>query len=85
MGSLLQGAARRPLSLPALGLRTSGTGHVHVAGHDEVNEAGDALLLPAGHTPALRRGPRFVLFSPAEHMAEVNAVIQRNVAAMQSA
>ncbi len=52
---------------------------------EEVFEAGDAYYAPPGHTPDAEAGSEFVQFSPAEQLAEVEAVIMSNVQAMQGA
>ena len=52
------------------------------ADREETVEAGDAFYIPAGHTPAADAGAQFVLFSPAEQMAETEAVMARNAEQM---
>ena len=51
----------------------------------ETFEAGDAFYVEPGHSPATQAGTEWVVISPEEQVAEVNAVLQRNVEAMQSA
>ena len=55
------------------------------ADRTETFEAGDAFYVEPSHSPAVEAGTEFVLFSPAEQIAEVNEVLQRNMQAMQSA
>src|SRR2546425_13341530 len=53
---------------------------------DEVFEAGDAFYTPAGHIPVKHQpGTQIVMFSPAQELRETEAVIMKNVQAMQSA
>jgi hypothetical protein len=53
--------------------------------HVEVFHAGDAFHTPPGHSPAVAAGTEFLLISPAEQVAAVNEVIQRNIARLQNA
>ena len=53
------------------------------ADHDEVFEAGDAFYLPPGHVPVAEAGSELVQFSPSEQLREVDAVMLKNVLAMQ--
>jgi hypothetical protein len=55
------------------------------ADHQEVYEAGDAFYVPPGHTPFTEAGSEFVMFSPAEQLAPVEAVMTANMQALQSA
>ena len=55
------------------------------ADREEVYEAGDAFYAPAGHTPLAEAGSEFVIFSRAEQLAPVEAVMQRNMQALQGA
>jgi len=52
--------------------------------HEEVYEAGDAFYVPPGHTPQADAGSRFVQFSPAEELREVDAAIARGLQAMRA-
>jgi Cupin domain len=52
--------------------------------HEEVYEPGDAFYVPPGHTPRAEAGSRFVQFSPAEELREVDAAITRGLQAMQA-
>jgi hypothetical protein len=52
---------------------------------EEVFEAGDAFYLPAGHVPVAEAGSELVQFSPSEQLREVDAVMLKNVLAMQGA
>jgi hypothetical protein len=53
--------------------------------HAEVFEAGDAFRVRPGHSPSTAAGTEWVLFTPEDQMAPVNEVIERNLAALQSA
>jgi hypothetical protein len=51
---------------------------------DEVYEAGDAFYTPPGHIPVSHQpGSEIVMFSPAEQLDETEAVMMRNMQAMQ--
>jgi hypothetical protein len=45
--------------------------------HKEVIEAGDAFYMPPGHTPAAEAGTEFIMFSPADLLAETEAAIAK--------
>jgi hypothetical protein len=70
---------------PHWGYVVKGTITFTFADHKEVFEAGDAFYVPPSHTPAASARAEYILISPAEQMAEVDAVIQRNVQARQTA
>jgi hypothetical protein len=53
--------------------------------HDETFAAGDAFYLPAGHVPVAEAGSEILQFSPAAELREVDAVMMKNVQAMQQA
>jgi mannose-6-phosphate isomerase-like protein (cupin superfamily) len=51
---------------------------------DEVYEAGDAFYIPPGHIPVANEpGTEFVWFSPTEELRTAEAVMIRNMQAMQ--
>jgi Cupin len=55
------------------------------ADHDEVFEAGDAFYLPPGHVGVQNDpGSEIVQFSPTEELKATEAVIMKNVQAMQA-
>jgi hypothetical protein len=56
---------------------------IRYADHEEVLEAHDAFYLPPGHAPVAKAGTEFVQFSPVAELAEVHAVIAKNMQAMQ--
>ena len=52
---------------------------------DEVYEAGDAFYTPPGHIPVKHEpGSEIVMFSPADELRETEAVMMKNMQAMQS-
>jgi hypothetical protein len=53
--------------------------------HDETFSAGDAFYLPAGHVPVAEAGSEILQFSPAAELREVDAVMLKNVQALQQA
>ena len=51
--------------------------------HEEVVEAGEAFYLPPGHIPVANApGTELVQFSPSRELAETDAVMMRNLAAV---
>jgi hypothetical protein len=51
---------------------------------EEVFEAGDAFYTPPGHVPVKHEpGTDIVMFSPAEELKKTDAVIMKNMQAMQ--
>ena len=85
MVALLTGLPDDLCPCPHWGYVTAGQVTFTYRDHAEVFEAGDAFYVPPGHSPSTSAAASFVLISPAEQMAEVDATIQRNMAAMQSA
>jgi hypothetical protein len=55
------------------------------ADRDEVFEAGDAFYLPPGHVPSAAAGSELIQFSPTEELRVVEAVMLKNMQAMQGA
>jgi hypothetical protein len=54
------------------------------ADRDEVFEAGDAFYTPPGHVPVKHEpGTEFVFFSPTEELRTAEAVMMKNMQAMQ--
>ena len=55
------------------------------ADREEVFEAGDAFYTPPGHVPVKHEpGTEVVMFSPAEELRKTEAVMMRNMQAMQA-
>lgn len=56
------------------------------ADRDEVFEAGDAFYTPPGHVPVKNEpGTEFLWFSPSEELRTAEAVMMKNMQAMQDA
>jgi len=54
------------------------------ADRDEVFETGDAFYTPPGHVPVTNEpGTEFVSFSPSEELRTAEAVMMKNMQAMQ--
>jgi hypothetical protein len=51
--------------------------------HEKVFEAGDAFYLPPGHVPLADAGSELVQFSPSGELRAVEAVMARNMQAIQ--
>ncbi len=69
----------------ALGLRRHGEVTFTFADATEMFEGGDCFYVGPGHSPAVVAGTEYVMFSPEDEIAPVTEVIDRNLAAMQSA
>jgi Cupin domain len=53
---------------------------------DETYEAGDAFYAPPGHVPVKHQpGTEIVMFSPAQELRDTEAVMMKNMQAMQPA
>jgi ribosomal protein L16 Arg81 hydroxylase len=67
-----------------LGLRLKGKQTIRYADHDEVFEAGDAFYIPPGDVPVKNEpGTEFLWFSPSEELRTAEAVMMKNMQAMQ--
>lgn len=84
MSHLLKGLPDDRCTCPHWGYVTRGSVTFTFADHVETFEAGDAFHVPAGHSPATAAGTEYLLISPADQVAEVDEVIQRNLQALQS-
>jgi hypothetical protein len=80
---LLKGLPGDRCPCPHWGYVLKGRLTYRFADHDEVFEAGDAFYLPPGHVPVIEAGSELVQFSPSEQLREVDAVMVKNVLAMQ--
>lgn len=70
---------------PHWGYVVSGKLIFRYADREEVFETGDAFYTPPGHVPAMQEaGTEFVMFSPAEELRKTEAVMMRNMQAMQA-
>ena len=71
---------------PHWGYVLSGEVTFRYADGEEKFVAGDAFYVPPGHVPVKHEpGTEFVMFSPTEELAITEAVMERNMNAMQSA
>jgi hypothetical protein len=84
MSVLLKGLPDDRCTCPHWGYVMRGQITFTFADHVEVFEAGDAFYVPPGHSPANLAGTEVLYISPEDQVAEVNEVIQRNVAALQA-
>jgi hypothetical protein len=64
---------------PHWGFVTKGRMTVTYPDREESYEAGDAFYMPPGHTPAADAGAEFVMFSPADLLAETEAAIAKGM------
>ena len=83
MAGLLKGLPDDRCTASHWGHVTSGSVTFTFADHAETFEAGDAFYVPPGHSPSSTAGTQYVLISRSDEVAEVDEVIQRNLAAMQ--
>jgi hypothetical protein len=86
LGPLLKGLPDDHCSCPHWGHVTRGrVTFTHTDGSVEAFEAGDAFYVAPGHAPVIEPGTEVLMISPEREAAVVNAVIEANMAAMQSA
>lgn len=70
--------------MPPLGLRAQGPATYRFADHEETVQAGDAFYLPPGHIPVGNEpDSAIVQSSPTQELRKVEAVITKNLQAMQ--
>jgi hypothetical protein len=82
---LMKGLPDDRCQCPHWGYVVSGKMTFRFPDHDEVYEAGDAFYTPPGHMPVENQpGSEIVMFSPADEMRETEAVLMKNMQAMQS-
>ena len=77
LAPLLQGLPDDQCPSPHWGYVIAGRMCFRFGDTEETFEAGDAFYAPPGHTPRASEGSEFVIFSPAEVMAEVDAHIMK--------
>ncbi len=70
---------------PHWGYVISGSITFRYAGHEETFETGDAYYAPPGHVPVIAAGTEIVEFSPTGEYEQTMAVIEKNLAALQTA
>jgi hypothetical protein len=80
---LVKGLPDDRCSCPHWGYVLKGRLTYRFADRDEVFEAGDAFYLPPGHIPLADAGSELIQFSPTEELKIVDAVMMRNLQAMQ--
>ena len=81
---LMKGLPDDRCQCPHWGYVVSGKVTFRYAGHEEIYEAGDAFYTPPGHVPVKHEpGSEFVMFSPAEELSKTEAVMMKNMKAMQ--
>jgi hypothetical protein len=81
---LLKGAPDDRCQCPHWGYVLSGQMTFSFADRDEVFDAGDAFYAPPGHIPVKHQpGTEVVMFSPAEELEKTEAVMMKNMQAMQ--
>jgi mannose-6-phosphate isomerase-like protein (cupin superfamily) len=84
--ALVKGAPNDQCQCPHWGYVLKGRVTYRVGEREEVYEAGDAFYLPPGHVPLGNEpGSELMQFSPTEELNEIEAVIMRNLEAMQAA
>jgi hypothetical protein len=82
---LLKGLPDDRCQCPHWGYVFKGRLTFRFADREEVHEAGDAFYLPPGHVGVANEpGTEFVQFSPTAELRETEAVITKNMQAMQA-
>ena len=82
---LLKGLPDDRCQCPHWGYLTKGRVTFRYGDRDEVFEAGDAFYTPPGHIPVQHDpGSEMVLFSPAQELRETEAVMAKNMQALQA-
>ncbi len=84
LAPLLQGLPNDQCQCPHWGYLIKGSMTVTYAGGTEDYEAGDAFYMPPGHTPKATAGSEFMLFSPNEEYAVLDAHFAKKVQEMQA-
>lgn len=85
LAPLLKGLPDDRCICPHWGYVTSGRITFTFADRVESFERGDAFYVEPGHSPVVEAGTEVLFISPEEEGKVVNAVIEANMAAMQSA
>jgi mannose-6-phosphate isomerase-like protein (cupin superfamily) len=84
--AMVKGAPNDQCQCPHWGYVLKGRLRYRVGDHEEIFEAGDAFYLPPGHVPLGNDpGSELMQFSPTTELKEIEAVIMRNLEAMQAA
>jgi hypothetical protein len=83
--ALLKGLPDDRCQCPHWGYVINGKLTFRYADREEVFEAGDAFYTPPGHVPVKHEpGTEVVLFSPAEELRKTEAVMMKNMQAVQA-
>ena len=83
---LMKGLPGDMCQCPHWGYVTTGRVTFRFSDRDEVYEAGDAFYTPPGHIPVSHEpGTEILMFSPAEELHKTEAVMMKNMQALQSA
>jgi hypothetical protein len=83
---LMKGLRDDRCQCPHWGYVISGRVTFRFGDRDEVYEAGDAFYTPAGHIPVQHQpGTEIVMFSPEDELRETEAVMMKNMQALQPA
>jgi hypothetical protein len=84
-GPMLKGLPNDECHCPHWGYVFKGRLTFRSGDHEDVFEAGDAFYLPPGHVGVANEpGTEYLMFSPSEQLAEVTAVVMKNMQAMQA-
>jgi hypothetical protein len=82
---LLKGLPEDRCQCPHWGYVISGKMTFRYADREEVFETGDAFYTPPGHVPVKHTpGTEVVMFSPADELRKTEAVMMKNMQAMQA-
>jgi hypothetical protein len=82
--ALLKGLPDDECQCPHWGYVTKGRLTFAFGEREEVYEAGEAFYTPPGHCPTTNdAGTEFVMFSPSQELRETEAVMEKNLRAMQ--
>jgi hypothetical protein len=84
LAPLLKGLPNDHCQCPHWGYQIKGTQTVsYEDGHEETYGPGDVFYMSPGHTPKASANSEFIVFSPTEQLDVSEAVMQKNMAAMQ--
>jgi hypothetical protein len=82
---LMSGLPDDRCQCPHWGYVVDGRVTFRYADREEVFEAGDAFYTPPGHVPVKHEpGTELVMFSPADELRKTEAVMEKNMRAMQA-
>jgi len=82
---LMKGLPDDRCQCPHWGYVISGAVTFRYADHQELFETGDAFYTPPGHVPVKHEpGTEIVFFSPSAELRETDAVMKKNMQAMQA-